>query len=82
VLCAWATGIFFEGSVAVRVRTPLSNTREMIHGGDGSQIASLLDNAALPKPLPPAFKVAIEVAEDTDDDGGEDDQERFRRRMI
>jgi len=54
----------------------------MIHGGDGSQIASLLDNAALPKPLPPAFKVAIEVAEDTDDDGGEDDQERFRRRMI
>ncbi|MGZ0245610.1 MAG: hypothetical protein ACKVH1_06490 [Alphaproteobacteria bacterium] len=64
------------------MRTPLSNTREMIHGGDGSQIASLLDNAALPKPLPPAFKVAIEVAEDTDDDGGEDDQERFRRRMI
>ena len=73
---------FFEGSVAVRARTPLSNTREMIHGGDGSQIASLLDNAALPKPLQPAFKVAIEVAEDTDDDGGEDDQERFRRRMI
>ena len=64
------------------MRTPLSNTREMIHGGDGSQIASLLDNAALPKPLQPAFKAAIDVAEDTDYDGGEDDQERFRRRMI
>jgi uncharacterized protein (DUF2336 family) len=73
---------FLEGSVAVRARTPLSNTREMIHGGDRSQITSLLDKADLPKPLRPAFKAAINVAEDTDYDGGEDDQERFRRRMI
>lgn len=73
---------FFEGSVAVRARTPLSNTREMIHGGDRKQITSLLDKAELPKPLQPAFKAAIDVAEDTEYDGGEDDQERFRRRMI
>lgn len=73
---------FFEGSVAVRARTPLSNTREMIHGGDRNEISSLLDKAELPKPLQPAFTAAIDVSEDTDYDGGDDDQERFRRRMI
>ena len=73
---------FFEGSVAVRSRVPLTNTREMIHAGDRSQVASILDKAELPKPLQPAFTAAIEVADDTDYDGGADDQERFRRRMI
>tara|TARA_R110000868_G_scaffold1844_6_gene14591 strand:+ start:2984 stop:4120 length:1137 start_codon:yes stop_codon:yes gene_type:complete len=73
---------FFEGSVAVRSRIPLSSTREMIHAGDRSQIASILEKAELPKALQPAFTAAIEVADDTDYDGGADDQERFRRRMI
>lgn len=73
---------FFEGSVAVRSRIPLSNTRELIHAGDRTQVASILDKAELPKPLQPAFAAAIQVADDTDYDGGADDQERFRRRMI
>lgn len=73
---------FFEGSVAVRARTPLSNAREMIHGRDRQQISSLLEKAELPKRLQPAFKAAIDVADDTDYDGGRNDQERFRRRMI
>lgn len=73
---------FFEGSVAVRSQTPLSNTRELIRGGDRKEISSLFDKAELPKPLQPAFKAAIDVAEDTEYDGGDNDQERFRRRMI
>lgn len=73
---------FFEGSVAVRSRIPLSNTREMIHARDRDSVASILAKAELPKPLHPAFAAAIEVADDTDYDGGEDDQQRFRRRMI
>ncbi len=73
---------FFEGSVAVRARTPLSNARELIHGRDSQQIASLLEKAELPERLQPAFKAAIDVADDTDYDGGENDQDRFRRRMI
>ena len=73
---------FFEGSVAVRARTPLSSARELIHGRDRQQIVSLLDKAELPKLLQPAFEAAIDVAEDTDYDGGKDDQDRFRRRMI
>jgi uncharacterized protein (DUF2336 family) len=73
---------FFEGSVAVRARTPLSNARALIHGRDRQQIASLLEKAELPKRLRPAFEAAIDVAEDTDYDGGRDDQDRFRRRMI
>tara|TARA_R110002110_G_scaffold92250_1_gene240437 strand:- start:3009 stop:4145 length:1137 start_codon:yes stop_codon:yes gene_type:complete len=73
---------FFEGSVAVRSRTPLSNARAMIHGGDRKEITDLLERAELPKPLQPAFAAAIDVADDTDYDGGDDDQKRFRRRMI
>ena len=73
---------FFEGSVAVRARIPLSSARELIHGRDRQQIATLLDKAELPKLLQHAFEAAIDVAEDTDYDGGQDDQDRFRRRMI
>ena len=73
---------FFVSSVAVRARVPLSNTRSLILGGNRSDIAALLEKADLPKSLQPAFVAAIEVAGDTDYDGGEDDQERFRRRML
>ena len=54
----------------------------MIHAGDRAQVASILEKAELPKQLQPAFAAAIQVADDTDFDGGADDQERFRRRMI
>ena len=73
---------FFVSSVAVRARVPLSNTRALILGGNRPEIAELLEKADLPKPLQPAFVAAIDVAGDTDYDGGEDDQERFRRRML
>ena len=66
----------------MRARTPLSNARELIHCRDSQQIASLLEKAELPKRLQPAFKAAIDVADNTDYDGGENDQDRFRRRMI
>ncbi len=73
---------FFESGVAVMSRIPLTNTRHMIHGGDRDIMRSLFDKAALPKELQPAFAAAIEVAAETQYDGGERDQERFRRRLI
>jgi uncharacterized protein (DUF2336 family) len=73
---------FFEGSIAVRSRIPLSSTREAIHGGDRKQISGLLEKADLPKPLRPAFIAAIQVAGETEYDGGDADRERFQRRMI
>ena len=73
---------FFEGSVAVRSQVPLSNARAILYSRDRTTISSILKKADLPAPLRPAFAAAIAVADDTDYDGGADDQERFRRRMI
>lgn len=73
---------FFEGSIAVLSRIPLADARRLIHGDDAQALVKLLDKADLPKPLQPAFSAAIDVASETDYDGGENDRERFRRRMI
>lgn len=73
---------FFEGGVAVLSRIPLAKAREIIHGGDRQALDRLLKKASLPKELCPAFVAAIEVAEETEYDGGENDRQRFRRRMI
>ena len=73
---------FFEGSLAVRSRISLSNTREALHHGDRAQISGLLEKAEMPKSLRPAFMAAIQVAGETEYDGEEGDRERFRRRLI
>ena len=73
---------FFESGIAVMSRIPLTHTRQMIHAGDRSIMTSIFDKAELPKPLQPAFAAAVEVADETDYDGGKNDQQRFRRRLI
>ncbi len=73
---------FFESGLAVMSRIPLTNARHMIHAGDREVMRSLFDKAALPRELQPAFAAAIEVSSETHFDGGERDQERFRRRLI
>lgn len=73
---------FFEGSIAVLSRIPLSTAREIIHSGDTAACHNLFRKAGLPRPLHPAFSAAIEVTQETDYDGGENDRERFRRRLI
>lgn len=73
---------FFESGIAVMSRIPLTHTRQMIHAGDRTVMTSIFDKAALPKPLQPAFAAAVEVADETQYDGGTNDQQRFRRRLI
>ena len=60
---------FFEGSLAVRSRIPVSNTREALMQGDRNQISGLLEKAQMPKTLRPAFLAAIQVAGETEYDG-------------
>lgn len=36
----------------------------------------------LPEAMKPMFKAAVDVSNETQYDGGEDDRERFRRRML
>jgi len=73
---------FFEGAIAVMARIPLTNTRRLIHEGTAEEVKTLLEKADLPTALQPAFFAAIQVAGETELDGGERDQERFQRRMI
>lgn len=73
---------FFESGIAVMSRIPLTSTRQMIHARDRNVMKKIFDKAALPAALQPAFFAAVEVAEETDLDGGDNDQLRFRRRLI
>jgi uncharacterized protein (DUF2336 family) len=71
-----------EAAFAVLGRIPLHNARLLIHDGGPLGFKSLYDHAQLPKALFSAFRVALDVARATPFDGGEQDQERHRRRMI
>jgi uncharacterized protein (DUF2336 family) len=71
-----------EAAFAVLGRIPLHNARLLIHDGGPLGFKSLYDHAQLPKALFSAFRVALDVARTTPLDGGEQDQERHRRRMI
>lgn len=73
---------FFEAAVAVLAKVPLTNARVLIHDEGELGLGSILRKAQLPQALFPAILAAIEVAHETDYDGGENDRERFRKRMI
>ena len=73
---------FFEASLAELLGISLLNARKLIHdpGKLGLQIA--FEKAGLPNSHFPAARVAIDVAQETEYDGGENDRERYARRMI
>lgn len=73
---------FFESSVAVRAGVPLGSARTLIHDGGPLGLPAVLERAELPREMHSVFRAAVEVARETDYDGGERDRERFRRRMI
>ena len=73
---------FFEASVAVRAGIPVGSTRALIHDAGSLGLPAVLERAGMPPSMQTVFKAAVEVARETDYDGGERDRERFRRRMI
>lgn len=73
---------FFEAAIAVLAKVPLTNARMLIHDEGELGLGSLLRKARIPQPLHPVIFAAIDIAHETDYDGGENDRERFRRRMI
>ena len=73
---------FFEAAVARRAGVPVVNARTLIHDEGELGLTSLYKRALLPDALLPAVRMAIEVAEETGYDGGENDRERFTKRMI
>lgn len=73
---------FFEASVAVLAKTPIVNARMLIHDPGPLGLRSLYLRANLPERLYPAVRVAIDVARETEYDGGDRDRERYVSRMI
>ncbi len=73
---------FFEYSMAKLVGIPITNARTLIHDSGHLGLSRLFKEAKLPEHLFPAIRAAIDVERETDYDGGENDRERYTRRMI
>ena len=73
---------FFEAAVAELARLPVVNVRSLIHDSGALGLRAAFDKAGLPASQFPAVRAAMDVARETVYDGGENDRERYSRRMI
>ncbi len=80
-LCMGDTG-FFEAALARQEGISVVNAYMLIHNPGKQGFSALFRKCSLPENLFPVFRAAVEVSEETEYDGGEDDQNRYRQRMI
>lgn len=73
---------FFEAGVAQLAHVPTANARLLIHDAGQLGLRSLFDKAGLPRPLLAGALAALQIARETQFDGGDHDIERHRRRML
>jgi uncharacterized protein (DUF2336 family) len=84
ILRALCTGdlAFFEASLATLSNTSIVNARLLIHDEGRLGLKTLYHRTSLPLHLYPAFRVAFDVARETEHDGGENDRQRFAVKVI
>jgi uncharacterized protein (DUF2336 family) len=73
---------FFEAALAVLANMPIVSARVLIHDEGKLGLQSIYQRTPLPANLFPAFRVAFDVARETQYDGGENDRQRFSSRVI
>ncbi|MGB0670474.1 MAG: DUF2336 domain-containing protein [Rhodospirillales bacterium] len=73
---------FFEQAMARKLGIGLSNTRTLLYDKGGLGLKGAFAKAGLPVSVFPAVRAAIDVASETELDGGDNDRERYSRRMI
>ncbi len=73
---------FLVTSLAIRVGVPTQNAYQLIFDKGPLGLQAIYQRADLPDNLYPAFRIAIDVATETDYDGEAFDQERHSRRII
>jgi uncharacterized protein (DUF2336 family) len=73
---------FFEASLAELVGVSLENARTVIHDSGKLGLKAAFKRAGLPDTHFPAARAAIDVSREMEFDGGENDRERYSRRMI
>ncbi len=73
---------FFEAAITELSGVPLKNVRILIYDTGQLGLSAVFKQAGLPMNYFPAARAAIDVATETEYDGGEDDRKRYSRRMI
>ena len=73
---------FFEVAIARLASVPLMNARTLVHDGGAMGLKAIYQRAQLPQSLYPGFRTAFDVAREAQYDGGDNDRERFARRVI
>lgn len=73
---------FFETALARMAGVAASNARALVRDPGPLGLRALYQRARLPEKMYPAFRVAVEVAQQTDFDGGENDRQRHMSRTI
>ncbi|MFQ5533207.1 MAG: DUF2336 domain-containing protein [Sphingomonadales bacterium] len=73
---------FFEASLAKRASIPLTHAYKLIQDEGPLGLQSLFRKAGISLRLLELTKVALKVKRETEYDGGENDRQRFRSRMI
>ncbi len=73
---------FFEAALSELSGIPLINAWALIHDEGRLGLGAILQRSSLPSALYPAFRAAVDVARETEYDGGDHDRERFKRRML
>ncbi len=73
---------FFEAAMVRLTGVPLLNVRLLIHDSGPLGLKGVWRQSGLPEAHFMAVRAAIDVARETDYDGGVNDRERYSRRMI
>ncbi len=73
---------FFEMAMARLAGVPVQNARTLIHDQGRLGLESIYLRAGLPERLFAAVRAGVEVIEETDYDGGENDRRRYVERML
>ena len=73
---------FVEAALAHLAGIPTFNASVLIADGGQLGLDALLQKARIPRSLHKAVRICVDVCHETDYDGGQDDRERFCRRVI
>ncbi|HVY90946.1 MAG TPA: DUF2336 domain-containing protein [Hyphomonadaceae bacterium] len=73
---------FVEHALAELAGIPRSKAWLMIHDAGTLGLKTIFERAGLPPGMFTAFRLAVEIFHKTEMDGGPDDRERFRQRMV
>lgn len=73
---------FFEASMAALSGVHITNARVLLHDAGKLGLKSLYDKTGLPQGMYAIIRVALEVVKEMQLDGGDNDRDRYRARVI